>query len=70
MQCTWLSFDALAYKVETEIRGLLLWIIAIIVIIKGAFRGPNRPFKQKLAAVRMLYDFLVVKQITPTKKPG
>jgi site-specific recombinase XerC len=28
------------------------------------FRGPT--IKQKLAAVRMLYDFLVVRQITPS----
>jgi hypothetical protein len=30
------------------------------------FQGPNRPLSKKLVAVRMLYDFLVVRQITPS----
>jgi site-specific recombinase XerD len=66
MHCTWLCFDALAYTVETKIRVLLLVVVTIIVIIRGDFPGSKPTIKQKLAAVRMLYDFLVVKQITPT----
>ena len=34
------------------------------------FPGSKPTIKQKLAAVRMLYDFLVVRQITPSNPSG